>query len=163
MMFRRLGMIAALMCLVAGSAFADKDEKANIEKCKRFYAEVANKGNLDVVDEIMAANFVEHEAFPGLSADRAGVKGFFAMMRKAFPDLNFTVDFYMADGDKVAAYLTMSGTHKGEFMGMAGTGKKINVRVIDIVRFENGKAVEHWGVSDAMAMMEQLGAVHASH
>ena len=158
-MVRRMSMLAVLFCLAAGAAYADKTEEANVQSCKRFYAEVANKGNLAVIDELMAADFVEHEAFPGLTADREGVKQFFTMMRKAFPDLKFEVEFYMADGDKVASYLTIHGTHKGEFMGMPASGKKISVRTIDIVRIKDGKTVEHWGVTDGLGMMEQLGAM----
>ena len=161
-MIRRMSMLIVFFCcLVAGSAYADKTEQANIESCKRFYDQVANKGNMAVIDELVAADYVEHEAFPGLTTDRDGVKQFFTMMRKAFPDLKFEVEFYMADGDRVAAYLTMTGTHKGAFMEMPATGKTINVRTVDILRIKDGKAVEHWGVTDALAMMEQLGAMGA--
>ena len=65
----------------------------------------------------------------------------------------------LAKGDKVVSYITMSGTQKGPFMDMPASGKKFSVKGIDIVRFKDGKAVEHWGVTDSMAMMQQLGAV----
>ncbi|MGH7601513.1 MAG: ester cyclase, partial [bacterium] len=81
------------------------------------------------------------------------------MFRTAFPDLQVTVEDIIAKGDKVWVYTTMRGTNKGEFMGMPATGKKIEVKGIDIVRFVNGKAVEHWGVSDDLTMMQQLGMI----
>ena len=112
------------------------------------------------IDKFLSPHFVEHDTFPGLEPNREGVKQFFKMFRQAFPDLNFKVEFTIAKGDKVVSYITTSGTQKGEFMGMSATGKKINVKTIDIIRFKNGVAVEHWGVTDGMAMMEQLGATN---
>lgn len=155
-MLRRILVPLVVLSTLASVSYADKSGASNIESCKRFYAEI-NKGNLAIFDELLAAGFVENEALPGFPSTKDGVKQFFTMMRNAFPDLTFDVKFYMADGDKVAAYATMSGTHKGEFMGMAGSGKKISVTLVDIIRFEKGKAVEHWGATDSMAMMEQLG------
>lgn len=135
------------------------DEEKNAAMMKRFYEEVANKGNMAMIDELVAENFSDHEAMPGMKPGRAGLKEFFGMFRAAFPDLKFTVKDMVATGDKVWAYITITGTHKGEFMGMPATGKQINVNGFDLVRFEGGKAVEHWGVTDSMAMMEQLGAM----
>ena len=83
------------------------------------------------------------------------------MMRTAFPDLKFTVNDMAAKGDKVWVYITISGTQDGPFMDMPASGKKVNVDGFDLVRFANGKAVEHWGLSDDMAMMTQLGAISA--
>ena len=129
---------------------------------RRFYDEVINGGNVALIDELFAADFVEHEEFPGLTGGREGVEQFFTMMRAAFPDLRMAVDDLIAEGDKVVARATMSGTHKGEFMGMDPSGKQFRVSAIDVVRFAGGKAVEHWGLTDAAAMMEQLGAVPAA-
>ena len=157
-MIRNVLLGLVLLGLV-GSAFADAPEKDNLALCKQFYNEVANKGNVDMIDQLFAENFVEHEAFPGLAPSREGVKQFFTMMRTAFPDLKFDVEFMLSDGDKVAAYVTMSGTQKGEFMGMPASGKRFTTKTIDIIRIVDGKAVEHWGVTDAMTMMQQLGAV----
>ncbi len=129
---------------------------------RRFYDEVNNGGAVALIDELFAADFVEHEEFPGLASGREGVKQFFTMIRTAFPDFRMDVDDLIAEGDKVVARSTMSGTHKGEFMGMAPSGKQFRVSAIDVVRFTDGKAVEHWGVTDAAGMMEQLGAVPAA-
>ncbi len=124
---------------------------------RRFYDDVVNGGNLALIDELFAPEFVEHEPFPGLGPGREGVRQFFTTMRAAFPDLQMKIDDIIAEGDKAVARVTMSGTHRGEFMGTPPTGKTFNVTTIDIVRFAEGKAAEHWGATDTAGMMEQLG------
>ena len=133
-----------------------EQNKANM---RRFYDEVFNAGNTSVVDELVAPDFVEHEEFPGLSGGRDGLKQFVTMMRTAFPDARMDVHDLMADGDKVVARLTMSGTQRGDFFGIPASGKSMSVTTIDIIRFENGQAVEHWGATDSAKMLEQLGAI----
>ena len=129
---------------------------------RRFYDEVMNGGNMGAVDELCAADLVDHEEFPGLAPGREGLKQFVTMMHTAFPDVKMEVHDMVAEGDKVVARLTMSGTQQGEFAGMPASGKSMSISVIDIVRFADGKAVEHWGVTDAAAMMEQLGHAPAA-
>lgn len=157
----RILLLCSLLLVVAGPAWAGATEDENIELTHRFYDEVVNGGNIALIDELAAEDFVEHQTFPGLKPGREGVKEFFTMMRAAFPDLKFDVHFMMADGDKVATYITMSGTHKGEFMGMPPSGKKFTTTTVDIVRIVDGKAVEHWGATDTLTMVQQLGAVPA--
>ena len=82
-------------------------------------------------------------------------------MKAGFPDLECHVEDMTADGDKVWARVRLTGTHQGEFMGVAPTGNRVEFDVIDIGRFEGGKGVEHWGVSDAMGLMMQIGAIPA--
>jgi steroid delta-isomerase-like uncharacterized protein len=165
MSFRRIiatfGLIIITLGVWAGSVAAQGDEAKNMAAMKRFYEEVVNKGNLKLIDELVAAEFVDHEEFPGMKPGIEGLKQFFTMFRAAFPDLHFQVNDMVAKGDKVWAYITIHGTQKGEFMEMAATGKKIEVKGFDIVRFVNGKAVEHWGLTDSMTMMQQLGAMPA--
>ena len=125
----------------------------------RFYEEIS-KGNLAVVDELIAADVVDHSPFvPEQAPGRQGTLALFTMIRAAFPDLRVTVEDMAAEGDKVVARGAFSGTHKGEFMGIAPTGKQITIRVIEIVRIAGGKMVEHWNVVDSLGMMRQLGAV----
>lgn len=124
---------------------------------RRFYDEVINGGNLDLVDELTTSDFIDHEVFPGLASGREGVKQFFSMMRAAFPDFRMKIEDMIAEGDKGVVRATLTGTHRGDFMGIAATGKSISVAVIDIVRFSGGKAAEHWGATDTAGMMEQLG------
>jgi steroid delta-isomerase-like uncharacterized protein len=136
-----------------------EEEQANLALMNRIYNEVINQGKLEVFDELVSTDMVEHEKLPGFEPNKEGVKQYFQMMHTAFPDLHFQVDDIFAGGDKVVARITMNGTQQGEFMGMQPAGKKIAVKGIDIVRFANGKLVEHWGVTDAMTMMQQLGAM----
>ena len=156
----RITPLLLTLVLLATPALADSSKKNltdNEAKCQRFFDEVLSQGNIAVVDELVAANYVEHDPFPGYPADKNGLKQYVKMMRTAFPDLNTKVDFMMNDGDRVAAYLTVTGTHKGQFMGIEPSGKKFSVRCVDIVRIKDGKAVEHWGVFDSAALMQQLG------
>ena len=119
-----------------------------------------NAGDVDGFGELLAADFVEHEETPGLAPSKDGVKAFFRMYIAAFPDLRMDVEDIVASGTKVVARVTATGTNRGEFMGMPATGKRINVQLIDIMRFgDDGLVHEHWGVIDAMAMMQQLGAM----
>ncbi len=129
---------------------------------RRAYDEILNEGNIDVADEVIAEDMTEHEQFPGLEPGREGFKGFVTMFREAFPDLQVTVEDMIAEDDKVAARVTMRGTHQGKFLGIDPTGNQIEVPVVDIVRFADGMAVEHWAVTDNMAMMVQLGVADPS-
>ena len=157
----RVAALSAVLIMLAGSALAGTVQDENKAKVQKFFDQVVNGGDLAATGEYIAADFVEHDPFPGLGTDRASVQKFFAMMRDAFPDLKFDIHFMVAEGDKVTTYATVSGTQKKEFAGVPSSGKKFNVPCIDIIRITDGKAVEHWGVLDGMAMMEQLGAMPA--
>lgn len=126
---------------------------------RRFY-DLINAGDVDGFGALLADEFVEHEETPGLAPTKAGVQEFFRMYIAAFPDLRFDAEDVFASGDKVVGRVRVTGTHQGEFLGMPPTGKAIDVQAIDIVRFgADGLALEHWGVFDAMTMMQQLGLV----
>ncbi len=128
----------------------------------RFVEELFNRGNMGIVGEIFAPDFIEHEQLPpGIPNGREGVKVLTTMLRSAFPDFKATIDDILAEGDKVVIRMTWSGTHKGEFMGVPATGKRVSFGVIDIIRITNGKLVEHWGQMDSMSLMQQLGAIPA--
>ena len=138
------------------------DNNDSIPKTRRFMEEVFNKGNLKAADEFMSKSFIEHNPFPGQGPGVEGFKQVMSALRQAFPDLSLAVDDIFADGEKVVIRSTMKGTHKGNFMKMPPSGKKISVEGIDIVRMADGKAVEHWGILDSLTMMQQLGAVPAA-
>ena len=122
--------------------------------------ELLSAGDVDGFGALLSDDFVEHEVLPGFAPDRDGVIAFFRMFTAAFPDLRMNPDDILVDGDKAVARVTATGTHQGEFMGMPATGRAIDVQVIDIIRFgDDGLAAEHWGVFDAMRMMQQLGAI----
>jgi steroid delta-isomerase-like uncharacterized protein len=129
---------------------------------QRWFGEVVSEGKLEVVDELCSADYVEHDPFPGTSADIDGLKESITIIRSAFPDIEATADEIILEGDRLAVRSTMRGTHEGDFMGIPASGKKIEVANYDFVRFEGDKAVEHWGVIDSAALMEQIGAVPAA-
>jgi steroid delta-isomerase-like uncharacterized protein len=126
---------------------------------RRLY-DLINAHDIDAFGEFLADDFVEHEELPGGGARTGeGVKDFFRMQIAAFPDLAMTPQDVVDGGDKVVARVRFTGTHEGEFMGMPATGRTVDVQLIDIMRFaDDGLVHEHWGVFDAMAMMQQLGA-----
>jgi len=129
---------------------------------KRLY-DLINAGDIDGFGELLAEDFVEHEEMPGLEPSKEGVKRLFHMYRAAFPDLRMEAQDVLVSGDKAVARVRATGTHQGEFLGMPATGKSVDVQLIDIIRFgDDGLAREHWGVFDAMAMMQQLGAIPQS-
>ena len=127
---------------------------------KRFYTEVLEGGNLALIDEMVSDDLVDHDPMPGQSPSKDGVSFFVKTMRAAFPDLKATVmEPAPVDGNLEALYVVLTGTHQGDLMGVAATGRKVEFSGIDIVRIEDGNVVEHWGATDTMALMQQIGAV----
>jgi len=128
---------------------------------KRMY-ELISAGDIDGFGDLVADDLVEHEEFPGFEPTKDGVKQVFNMYRAAFPDLRMEPEDVLATGDKVVARVRATGTQQGEFMGMPASGKTVDVQLIDIIRFgDDGLAHEHWGVFDALKLMQQLGAIPA--
>ena len=126
---------------------------------KRMY-ELISAGDIDGFGDLVADDLVEHEEFPGFEPTKDGVKQVFNMYRAAFPNLRMEPEDVLASGDKVVARVRATGTQEGEFMGMPASGKSVDVQLIDVIRFgDDGLAHEHWGVFDAMKMMQQLGAI----
>ena len=129
---------------------------------RQFVEEAINQGNISAIDELLIPDFVEHEELPpGIPPGREAPKVLFTMLRSAFPDIKATIEHLIAEGDEVVLHMTWTGTHEGEFMGIPPTGKSISINVIDILVIAEGKFVEHWGVMDSMAMMQQLGVIPA--
>jgi steroid delta-isomerase-like uncharacterized protein len=127
---------------------------------RRLLEEVVSQGNMSLIDELVAPDFIEHEEMPAeIPPGREGVKAMFTMFRGAFPDIKATIDDLIAEGDKVVVRSTWSATHQGEFMGIPATGKSVSFGVIDIMRCADGVVVEHWGQMDSMGMLQQLGVV----
>lgn len=124
---------------------------------RRTYEEVFNQGNLTVADELVAPDFVDREEHPGNVPGPEAVRSVAVMLRTAFPDLHFTIEDLIAEGDLVAGRLTMSGTHDGPLMGIPPTGRQVRQTHMHVVRFRDGQAIEHWGVRDDMGLMRQLG------
>lgn len=128
---------------------------------RRLY-DLINAGDIDGFGRQLADDFVERDEIPGLPPTKDGVVQYFRLMQEAFPDMQMDVQDVIASGDKAVARLRVSGTHKGEFMGIPATGNPVAVNLIDITRFgDDGLAREHWGVADLLAMMQQLGVIPA--
>jgi steroid delta-isomerase-like uncharacterized protein len=130
--------------------------KENKAIFRRIVEEGFNKGNLAIVDELVAANHVNH-------ADNVRgpeeYKQFITMYRTAFPDLHMTVEDQIAEGDKVVNRWTSRGTHQGDLMGIPPTGKQVTLTGTYVARIVGGKIIEEWGNFDALGMMQQLGVV----
>jgi steroid delta-isomerase-like uncharacterized protein len=119
-----------------------------------------NQKNLAVLDEVYAPDLVVHivsTTIQGLEAFKQGLSLFLT----AFPDARFTIEDMIAEGERVVVRYTFRGTHTGNFMGIAPTGKQVTQTGITINRFANGKAVELWGNVDDLGLLQQLGAVPA--
>jgi steroid delta-isomerase-like uncharacterized protein len=122
------------------------------------YDEAANGRNLDVFDEIISEDSVDHNAFPGMSATGPeAYKRVFGMSFVAFHDIHMAVDSLIAEGDRFAAQITISGTHQGEFIGIPATEKAISMQHIEVFEVKDGKITARWGVADRAGLMEQLG------
>lgn len=116
-----------------------------------------------MLDEIVSPDYMNHSpAIPGLPPGPEGLKPIVAGFRHAFPDLQYTIDDLIADGDKVVTRWTLRGTHLGEFMGMPPTSRPINVAGIQVERIVDGKIKEHWRQSDDLGLMRQLGVLPAA-
>jgi len=131
---------------------------ANEKLMIRYFEEVWNNGKLEVLDELIAPNYINHN--PGLANPMPGpdgLKPIVAGIRKAFPDLRYVIENIVVSDTKVAVHTTMYGTNTGEFFGLAPTNKTIKVSQMQIERIENNQIVEHWRVTDELTMMRQLG------
>jgi len=130
----------------------------NKKNAHRLVMDGINKGNMAVLEEVLAANLVEHDLPPGMPQNREGFKMFVTGFRAAFPDLTYTVEDELADGDKVVQRLMGTATMKSDFQGMKASNKKATWQEMHIGRFDaGGKIVEHWGTVDQMGMLTQLG------
>ena len=125
----------------------------------RFVNEGVNNKNLRIIGDLMDANYIEHDPAPGVSPGLEGMKEMMGMLFSAFPDLHSTIDTLVAEGDLAAGRMTTTGTHTGDFMGIPATGNKVDFQVIDILAYRDSKATDHWGVTDQLAMLTQLGVV----
>jgi steroid delta-isomerase-like uncharacterized protein len=118
-------------------------------------------GNFDLLNGMVSENYIEHNPAqtPGEGTAFEKWKASLDWYRSIFPDMQFNVKQILVDGDKAAVHVLITGTHQGEGMGFPATGKVISLEAIDILRFQDEKVVEHWGVYDELSMMRQLGLV----
>ncbi len=126
---------------------------------RRYYDEVLNQRNIDLLDELAVEDYVEHDPFPGQGNGLADLKARVAEFFSAFNPLRFTIQDVIAEGDEVVVRWTNAGTDNGGFMGKPATGKDFGIAGIDIHVVRNGKLAEHWHVVDQLAQMQQLGLI----
>ena len=135
------------------------DRQKNINAQKRWGEEVASGGKLDVLDEILAPGFVDHD--PGdYAPTKEGLTNFFSDFRSAFPDLQVEVEEMHAIDDTVVIRYTVTGTHEGEFMGHAPTGKRFEAPAMQMGKWKDGRCTERWGVTDQSKILEDLGLIN---
>ena len=137
-------------------------EEENKALYRRTFEEVFNQGDLAIVDDLVAPDYLNHEVPPGMNnRGPDSTRQIVRMLRTAFPDLHFTIENLVAEGDTVAGRVTMSGTHLGPFQGIPPTGRSFEQAHMHFVRFRDGKAIEHRAVRDDLGMMRQLGLIAA--
>ena len=119
-------------------------------------------GDIAGFGELVADDFIEHEGGPGLPPTKEGTLEFFRILLAAFPDMRMDVEDLIASEDKTVARVKVTATHQGEFMGVPPTDARVEIQLIDIMRFDDaGLVCEHWGVADMLSLMQQLGVVPA--
>ncbi len=126
-------------------------------KAQEKFGEAVNTGQLEMIRDVVSEKVKDHDPADIQGAGAQGFIDFFSMMRTAFPDLGVEVEHMVTDEDNVSFAYTVSGTHKGEFMGVSPTGKSFKVRGMQIGRFEDGKLVERWGATNELGILKQLG------
>jgi steroid delta-isomerase-like uncharacterized protein len=126
----------------------------------RYYEEIWNQGRLEVCDQLIAPDYVNHSApLPGLPAGPGGLKQIVAAVRRAFPDLHYTIEDLVVGGEKAALRTTMRGTHQGAFLGVAPTGRQVEVQELQIEHLRDGQIVAHWHLIDEQGLQRQLGVL----
>lgn len=127
----------------------------------RRYQEIYNSNDLDALGEVLAEDLVSPKIMPGMPSGLEGAKQVHRTTLIGMPDWHTRIDDLVAEGDKVAARITMTGTHTGDFWGMPATGRRVEFTGIYLVRISNARIVEHWGEEDGVALLQQLGFMPA--
>jgi steroid delta-isomerase-like uncharacterized protein len=132
----------------------------NKQVARKIYEEVLNKRKLDLLDDLVVPDYIEHDPLPGQGTGVQGMKDRYDMLFKGL-DPHFTIEDVIAEGDKVVVRWTNSGTNVGDFLGIPATGRPFSTAGIDIYRLEGGRLAEHWHVVDVFGQMQQLGLLPA--
>lgn len=128
---------------------------------RRYYDEVFNQRNIDLVDELAVEDYVENNPFPGQGNGRNDLKARVQAILGAFHPMRFKVEQVVAEGEQVVVRWTQTGTHSGNFMGIPPTGKEVTVAGIDVHRLRDARMAEHWHVVDQFGLLQQLGVIPA--
>ncbi|WP_227356002.1 ester cyclase [Haladaptatus salinisoli] len=133
-------------------------QEQNKELIRRIPEDVFAEGNLDLIDELYAADAIEHNAF-GNQQGRPEIRESYEAFLTAFPDISQTVEDIVAEENTVAVYITSRGTHKGEFWGIEPTGEEIEVQQMFFAQIEDGMITERWFLPDSLSLLHQLGVI----
>ena len=137
-------------------------EQENKEIVLRWIEEGWNRGNLDIADELYAADFFAESMEDGVE-DLQGIEDVKEMVRRirgAFPDLHFSIDYLVAEGDMVVGAFTLQGTHQGDLYDLAPTGRRVRFKAIDVWQIKDGKIIQRCtAVADHFSLLQQLGAI----
>ena len=152
------GAGVALAASATSARGAESATAANKAVARRFTEELWGGHKAELVDELIAADFVNHNPFPGTDGDREGEKKAVLLHGAAMGDPEGKVEDQIAEGDKVATRWMFVATHRGKFMGIAPTGKRVKISGVNILRIADGKIVELWREVDVFGMLQQLGA-----
>jgi predicted ester cyclase len=136
--------------------------EANKQVVRRFVDEYQTAADERTFAELLHPEVVDRSRPAGIAEGAEGVRQQFEAFRAAFPDFRAVIHDQIAEGDKVVTRKVFHGTHRGELMGIAPTGREVQIEVIDIVRLEGGQIVEHWNVVDRLGLLQQLGALDAA-
>jgi steroid delta-isomerase-like uncharacterized protein len=135
------------------------DMSSATDVVNRYFYDAWNAGNIDLIDELLSSNFVNHIRIDGQLPGRAGVKQLLQRLRHAFPDASVSVDLMVHEADRVATRFTIRGTHRGTILGLAATDKRVEFTGITIFRVTSGQIVEGWGYLDLATLLLQTGAL----
>jgi steroid delta-isomerase-like uncharacterized protein len=124
---------------------------------RRNTEQVQGQGDFALFEELFDDDFVDHTPQPGTTPDKAGVRVLYNRLREAFPDFRPEIHWQTVDGDIVTTFKTYHGTHQGDFLGIAPSGKTIQFETVDAMRVRDGKITDHWGVANLYSVLQQLG------
>ena len=147
--------VAATASAALGAEYCTNSNKA---VARRFTEDLWGRHRVDLVDELLTEDFVNHNPFPETEGNREGERKAVTLHSAVMGDPNGKVEDQVAEGDKVATRWSFAGTHKGEFLGIAPTGKRVHITGINICRFKNGRIVELWRQVDVVGAIAQLRA-----
>jgi len=115
-------------------------------------------GDFALFDELFADDFVDHTPQPGFTPDKNGARQLYRGLRAAFPDFKADIRWQTIEGDLVTTYKIYSGTHRGPFLGLEGTGRTVEFETVDAMRVRNGRITDHWGVANLLSLVRQINA-----
>ncbi len=128
---------------------------------RRNTEQVQGQGDFALFEELFDDDFVDHTPQPGTTPDKAGVRVLYNRLREAFPDFRPEIHWQTVEGDIVTTFKTYHGTHQGDFLGIAPSGKTIQFETVDAMRVRDGKITDHWGVANLYSVLQQLGQLPA--